>query len=279
MAPACCSFIPPYLLQDIVAGQNAEAGHLAKQALVATEHIHRIRKGCSEARHGHSGQHGPGPVHQIVPDYILEDLMSAEGVDETTKQQANQTLTANRHLRQQRVADAKTVDAIPAAPAAPAKPTRSVYNMQGLTKFSDKKVDISYTLLPGKLVRAEGQAAVSDKAVNDVYDHTLQILQFFQTVFQYQSLDGHNMPVVCSVHTSWNLLNASWIGIDTDVTPNVTYNQMAYGDGLPAVFAGFTNSLDVIGHEMTVGKLVITVVSRAHITDTFSMLLHNSKVR
>jgi Zn-dependent metalloprotease len=268
MALACCSFIPPYILYDIAAGQNAEASRLAKEALAATQHIHKTRKGYYEARHGHAGLHGASPAHQIVPDYILEDLINAEGVDETTTQYATQTLAANRQFREQRLAEAKDTTAFPAALGSVAKATRSVYTMEGLSKSSDKKndkgvfPDITYTLLPGKLVRGEGQVAVSDKTVNQVYDNTLQVLQFFQTVFQYNSLNGQNMPVVSSVHAKWNLLNASWYGVDTTETPNVTYNQMVYGDGLPGILLGFANCLDVIGHEMMVNKPFATDIEQ-----------------
>lgn len=131
-----------------------------------------------------------------------------------------------------------------------------VYDMKNLHKEmkDDKGVnhDISFTLLPGKLVRAEGQPAVTDTTVNKVYDKTLQVLQFFREVFQYDSLNGQLMPVASSVHTSWNMLNASWLGVDDSEVPNIVYNQMAYGEGLPGLINGFENSLDVIGHEMTV---------------------------
>src|SRR5438045_3974727 len=55
--------------------------------------------------------------------------------------------------------------------------------------FLDVQIDLSRMLLPGKLVRAEGQPASKDKTVNEAYDNCLKVLQFYKEIFNYISLD------------------------------------------------------------------------------------------
>jgi Zn-dependent metalloprotease len=279
MAGHVCFIVPPYLLSDIAEGQDPEASRLATETLASIEHIHHTRKGFFEAKLAHA-HHGGLRTQDIVPDYVLEDIAGAEGVDEATQQNALDTLAANRHFREQRTAGVKDAAAAvtPSAPAAGF--ARSVYDMETREK-KDKGADITYTLLPGKLARSEGQAVASDKAVNEVYDNCLKVLQFFQKIFNYNSLNGQNMPVVSSVHYKKDYQNASWIGVDTGVNPNVTYNQMVYGDG-GGDLVNFTNCIDVMGHEMTVSTIPeakpLIIGRDADRADPTSMLSRNSTV-
>ena len=241
---------------DAEAGQDPEARRLAAATLAKTEHIHEARKQFFEAKLAHAlhSGHGSGPLSQnIVPDYILEDLSNAEGIDEGARQSAQHTLAVNRQLREQRAAGVTDTGAAAAAAAASTAPaptnfTRSVYDVENKEiKFLGGQIDLSRTLLPGKLVRAEGQPASKDKTVNEAYDNCLKVLQFYKETFKYTSLDGNNMPVVSSVHYEKDYQNAGWYG----VIMGKTYNQMVYGDGAGVLY-NFTNCIDVIGHEITV---------------------------
>ena len=247
MSNHACFIVPPYLLEGIAeAGQDPEARCLAAATLAKTEHIHQARKQFFEAKlaQAHHSGHGSGPLSQnIVPDYILEDLSNAEGIDEGARQSAQHTLAVNRQLREQRAAGVTDTGA-----AAAANFTRSVYDVENNEfKVLLGRVDLSRTLLPGKLVRAEGQPASKDKTVNEAYDNCLKVLQFYKEIFKYTSVDGNNMPVVSSVHYEKDYQNAGWYGVIEDKT----YNQMAYGDGAGVLY-NFTNCIDVIGHEITV---------------------------
>jgi Zn-dependent metalloprotease len=282
MAPQVCHIVPPYLLQGIASGQNVEASHHAQQTLASINHIHRSRKDHFQAKLAHGGSHSALTRHDIVPDYVLEDITNAPGIDDSTRQHAADTLASNRHVRQQRAAGIKATLTEATLVTTSIPFMRSVYDMESQVKTTqdkDKEVDITYTLLPGKLIRTEGQKAATDKAVNDVYDNALKVLDFFRTVFKYDSLDGKNMPVVSSVHYKKFYMNASWLGVDTDTTPPKPYNQMVYGDGFAQLLSNFTNSLDVIGHEMTVsdhhppGK---TKTRANELTDRVSTPSHNS---
>jgi Zn-dependent metalloprotease len=96
--------------------------------------------------------------------------------------------------------------------------------------------------VPGTLARNEGQPASADVAVNEAYDGSGTTWQFYETLFGRNSVDGHGLPLVSTVHYDHQYNNAFWNG-----------NQMIYGDGDAKVFDRFTKCLDVIGHELTHG--------------------------
>jgi hypothetical protein len=243
MAAHICHVVPPYILHDIAEGADPEASRRATETLESMTHFHDIRQGYFQAKlaHGHHGGHS-ALLHNIVPDYVLDHITDAPDVDEATRQNAAATLAANTRLREQRAAGLEIEGAVAAPSRSLAPFIRSVYDMEQSTDAST---------LPGNLVRAESQEPVEDQAANEVYDNCYKVLEFYRENFDYDSLNGQNMPVVSSVHFGVNYQNASWIGVDPSATPPKVYNQMIYGDGADPLF-NFTKSLDVIGHEMTV---------------------------
>jgi Zn-dependent metalloprotease len=98
--------------------------------------------------------------------------------------------------------------------------------------------------LPGKLVRKESDAPHKDAAVNEAYDHSGTTYDFYLKRFARNSLDDKGMAIISSVHVGKQLNNAFWNG-----------RQMAYGDGDGIIFTRFTQSLDVVGHELTHGVI------------------------
>jgi Zn-dependent metalloprotease len=96
--------------------------------------------------------------------------------------------------------------------------------------------------LPGKQVRAEGQAAVADAAVNQAYDGLGATFDFYLDAYQRNSIDNKGLPLKATVHFGKKYDNAFWNG-----------QQMVFGDGDNVIFTGFTGCLDVIGHELTHG--------------------------
>ena len=94
----------------------------------------------------------------------------------------------------------------------------------------------------GKLVRAEGQPAVGDVAVNEAYDGLGDTFNFYLEVYQRNSIDGQGLPLNAYVHYGRDYDNAFW---DT--------KEMIFGDGDGQSFNRFTISVDVIGHELTHG--------------------------
>lgn len=96
--------------------------------------------------------------------------------------------------------------------------------------------------LPGAVVRAEGQPATGDAAVDEAYDGLGATFEFFEKVFARNSIDDEGMPLVATVHFGQQYNNAFW-----------NSEQMVFGDGDGQLFQRFTRSLDVIGHELAHG--------------------------
>ena len=96
--------------------------------------------------------------------------------------------------------------------------------------------------LPGKPVRHEGDAPPGDVTVNEAYDALGATFDYFQKVHGRNSIDGRGLPLDATVHYRRAFNNAFWNG-----------RQMVFGDGDGEIFGRFTQSLDVIGHELTHG--------------------------
>jgi Zn-dependent metalloprotease len=112
---------------------------------------------------------------------------------------------------------------------------RQVFNCSG---FDD---------LPGDLVRSESEPSEADPAANQAFEHAGTSWKFYNQIFGRESVDGHGRTLVSSVHYSQNYDNAFWNG-----------QQMVYGDGDGKIFQNFTNSLEVIAHELTHGVTQFT---------------------
>ena len=99
-------------------------------------------------------------------------------------------------------------------------------------------------VLPGELVRSEGDEPVADEAVNEAYDGLGASYALFSEVFSRDSLDGRGMPLMASVHYGTDYDNAFFDG-----------RLMVFGDGDDEVFTGFTGSVSIIGHELSHGVI------------------------
>jgi Zn-dependent metalloprotease len=82
----------------------------------------------------------------------------------------------------------------------------------------------------------------SDATAKRTYIETSAVAEFYKKVFNRNSIDNAGMTMMSSVHYGVKFNNAMWNG-----------SQMIYGDGDQAIFIDFTNSNDVIGHELTHG--------------------------
>lgn len=179
-------------------------------------------------------------VHQtVVPPYLL-DSIAARGVARFPRaadaaRSCRPADDAYRTLRSSPLGAAPTIPSDAGAEAgeravAATGLTRSIHDAQ------NKEV------LPGRLVRGEGEAPVSDEAVNEAYDGLGAAYRLFSDVFGQNSLDDRGMPLVASAHYSRDYDNAFFDG-----------KQMVFGDGDGEVFTGFTGSLSIIGHELSHG--------------------------
>jgi Zn-dependent metalloprotease len=168
-------------------------------------------------------------VYCILPPHVLHEM--ARRGNAAQRDAALKTLGLDGTHRAQRM----TFQLLAPAPhqmvtGAPAAPHRSIYNSANEESPS------------GQLVRAEGQPAVADVAVNEAYDGLGDTFNFYLEVYQRNSIDGQGLPLNAYVHYGRDYDNAFW---DT--------KEMIFGDGDGTAFNRFTISVDVIGHELTHG--------------------------
>ncbi|NYD57646.1 hypothetical protein BKA08_001884 [Nocardioides marinisabuli] len=97
----------------------------------------------------------------------------------------------------------------------------------------------STTTLPGRPVRAAGEPAVGDAAVDEAATGIAASLALLLEVWGRDSYDGAGAPVSLSVHYGRDYANAFWDG-----------TQLVFGDGDGVVFDRFTKPVDVLGHEL-----------------------------
>ncbi|MBC9956905.1 M4 family metallopeptidase [Yimella sp. cx-51] len=195
----------------------------------------------------------------IVPPQILHRL--ARSSDERVAQAAHRTLTVRSTIIGKREVRARAPrpggptagglippslqertrrpsarpDAQPALPTEQTSPHRTVYDAQRKTQ------------LPGVLARGEGDPASADESVNEAYDGLGATWALLHESFGRDSLDDNGLALIASVHYDQDFDNAYWDG-----------EQMVFGDGDGVYFSSFTDSVDVIGHELAHGLIQYT---------------------
>jgi Zn-dependent metalloprotease len=189
----------------------------------------------------------------VIPPHILRHV--ADGGDYQSRITARATLVEMRAISGKRQ---RTLIAPPAdAPAAGKQ--RSVYDAK------------HQRALPGKLVMSEASERGSDVEVNEAFDGSGTVFDFYHSVYDRVSIDGKGMPIDASVHYGRRFDNAMWNG-----------EQMVYGDGDGTLFNRFTASLDVIGHELTHGITQFTAnlgysgqtgALNEHVSDAFGIMI------
>ncbi|RRV05357.1 peptidase M4 family protein [Pseudomonas sp. v388] len=175
------------------------------------------------------------PLHCIIPPYILEHMaLSGEG---PLSARALANLTSSSAFVASRLT-ARVMPTMLAVQSPDGGKHRMVYDAQGTDN------------LPGTLKRSEGEQATGDAALDEAFDGSGDVYDFYLELFERNSLDDAGMSLVSTVHVAE-------VGFDGEAVPlnNAYWNgsQMAYGDGDDIVFKRFTGSLEVIGHELTHG--------------------------
>ena len=217
---AVCSIIPPHMLAGILHSEQAEHDFqdFAQYTLAQTDEIRLQRHpGLRQADHGPAGGQG------IIPPHITGHI-AQQSDDQGIRGAADDTSKLDEEIRGARAK---------AGGAGAAKTTidRKVYTCNGTTR------------LPGTLIRAEGQQPIGarDKTgdADECYDGFGATYNFFKTILGRNGIDNKGSTLIGSVHYSRRYANAMWDG-----------RQMIFGDGDGVIFNGFTDELDVIGHEL-----------------------------
>jgi hypothetical protein len=102
-------------------------------------------------------------------------------------------------------------------------------------------------ILPGEVMRTDGDPPVGDAAVDEAFDSSGQVLQVFAEQFDRRSVDGQGSTLSVTVHYGINYDNAFWDG-----------SQLVFGDGDGVIFERFTKPPDVMFHEFTHGVIQFT---------------------
>ncbi|MFB7915943.1 M4 family metallopeptidase [Streptomyces sp. NPDC056061] len=193
----------------------------------------------------------------IVPPHLLDRLARAE--DPAVRDPARRTLALDAAQRVQRRLTAEISPTV-------APPTRG-------PDHSDRTIcDVEHRQeLPGRRIRGEGEADVPDASVNHAYDGLGATFDFYLQTLSRSSIDGAGLPLDASVHYRRDYDNAFWDG-----------EQMVFGDGDGRIFGDFTQSPDVIGHELTHGVTQYTAnlayvgqsgALNEHLSDVFGSLV------
>lgn len=167
----------------------------------------------------------------VPPDLLHEIARTAKSAK--LRRSALDSLAVDAAIRTQRAESAaRTLAAPMRVGAGSGSPQRFIHDQKNAADMT-----------PGSVVRAEGQPAVSDDAVNQAYDNFGDTYKFYWEVLKRDSIDDQGMPIHGMVHFDTAYNNAFWDG----------EGHMWFGDGDGTMFKDFTKSLDVIGHELTHG--------------------------
>ncbi|MCX4525787.1 MULTISPECIES: M4 family metallopeptidase [unclassified Streptomyces] len=181
-----------------------------------------------DASHAPTHPHRHPVFCTVVPPHLLDKIAQSE--DTRRADAAQRTLEQDSLLRTRR--RVTTVRGIAPALGTPVgdDPRRTVYDAEHRTR------------LPGKKVRAEGDAAHKDATVNRAYAGLGATYELFLKGFGRHSIDDAGLALDATVHYGEDYNNAFWDG-----------QQMVFGDGDGDLFLDFTVSVDVIGHELAHG--------------------------
>jgi len=247
MTSHICCIVPPYLLRGIVESQAVEDEEYKECARHTLEHrSHFTSNRCDRFKtlsqpHAARAHAGPSTQQSIVPEVLLQHIAECEDVDEETRERAKSDIEHTRSVisQYQKVLAPEEQEKPAVAAAAKVKPKPSAGFYRAVY---DAKNDPDEEDLPGKVVRVEGQKAVTDQTANDAFDNVGRVLDFYLKEFNWKSIDNKNMHVISTVHFAKRYENAFW---------DPTRRQMVFGDGDKFLYR-FASCLDVIGHELTV---------------------------
>ncbi len=178
------------------------------------------------------------PIQCIVPPYIVEKMLESE--DAETRQEALKNLRRSSYIRRLRA----DTQARSSQFAAFSDIAVEAHNAQMVRQVFDCE---NREIVPGRLVRSEGEDSKGDPVVDQVYDGAGDTWTYYKEVHRRNSINDGGMIIKSNIHYGNRVDNAFWF-------PNPV-KQMVYGDGSGTIFTNLTGSLDVIGHELTHGVI------------------------
>jgi Zn-dependent metalloprotease len=175
-------------------------------------------------------------INCITPPHVLKKLL--ENSDGRIREAALKTLLATSRLRGER----NVRGLIASAAVASSHGRRTVSDCANSTVLSAATIG-----------RTEDGSASTDDSINLAFKGLGDTRNFYQEIFDRDSIDGHGMRLNGYVHYDAGYNNAFWDG-----------SEMIFGDGDGVLFTDFTKSLDVIAHELTHGVTEFTAGLEYH---------------
>lgn len=121
-----------------------------------------------------------------------------------------------------------------------------VFHAKSLRTYDMENKDPERTNTSGTLLCTTNQSC-GDASAQRAHDGASTVYDYYKTIHNRNGVNNADMTMVSSVHANKNWNNATWYK-----------NQMFYGDGDGTQFSDLTQSLDIIGHELTHGVVQFT---------------------
>ena len=163
------------------------------------------------------------PIQCILPPYIADKMMDSKKM--TTE------VSLDNQLRNYRFhSDRKFFSAL-------SRPNQKIMAVKQVKAAKPKPIIEVHTCahgysLPGKLISQKSLPVSKDKDVRNVYHGAKYTWEFYNKIFNRNSIDNKGMALINSVHYGKKYDNAMWNG-----------RQMVYGDGDKITFGSFTLDL------------------------------------
>lgn len=138
----------------------------------------------------------------IIPPHILRGLAASSEAPEDVRARAREGL---KHITAilEGHPGLKNAHRAAAGDKPPKEPDEKVERF-----LHDAENSFSESDLPGKLVRAEKDPKVEDKAVNQAFNNVGTVLDFYKEHFKWKSIDNKGVDIVSTVHFGKDYENA-----------------------------------------------------------------------
>ncbi|GAB1218260.1 hypothetical protein ATERTT37_007513 [Aspergillus terreus] len=216
-----CAFVPQYVLEGIVE-KGLAPEHIINRCQSTIDKTTQLRD--TRGRHVQSiaAAQQQRISQGIIPPYILESI-ARNPATEQQREAARHTLALSTKHR--------------TAAARVRELHRTVYDAQNSRKPRPPRKKI--LIQEGGKLLSEAEDPTNN--ANECYNGLGKSYDFYFNFFQRNSVDDNGFELDGFVHAG-DLYNAYWDGY-----------ELVFGDGDGVIFDGFTDELDVIGHEFSHG--------------------------